>query len=180
MKDPVEKALQRFEQERSTKRGFLLTPAGAYFLYDSKFCSIDDYHIRLKGGQYYLNGSGVEEPLFVGLTTPQKRLWAATPSQQLAIERLRLAFHVACGAEPDELLRGLCFVQGEEVHFALFSDPAIEELFLAAEHDWPGTAPPVAPDQELAELQQQCGRNDLRLLTALYLKGKNFQELEKC
>ena len=84
MKDPVEQALERFAQERSTKRGFLLTPANAYFLYDGKFCSMDDYNIRLKSGQYYLNGSSVEEPLFVGLTAPQKRLWAAIPGHRTA------------------------------------------------------------------------------------------------
>lgn len=175
MTDSIEKALERFAQERGTKRGFLLTPSDAYFLYDGKFCSLENYSIRLKSGQYYLHGSGVEEPMFIGLTVPQKRLWAAVSEQPLAIERLRLLFHVACGAEPDELLRGLCFVKGVEVHFAMFSDPAVEELFLAAEHDWPEGAPLVAPEWDLTELQQQYNRNDVQQLVKLYLRGKDMK-----
>ena len=64
------------------------------------------------------------------------------------------------------------------MYFALFSNPEIEALFLAAETEGSPPIPPTEPDRELAELQQQLNRNDLRLLTELYLKGKNFQELE--
>lgn len=169
--DAVEKALARFMRERGTKRGFLLTPMGAYFLYEDKFCSIKDYQIRLKSKSCHLNTSHVEEPLFAGFSTFDKHLWIARPTQPLSMEKFRLVFHIACGAEPDELLRGICFADEGNTHFVLFSNPEIEALFLAAEAKWPDATSPVPPDEELSKLQQQYNRNDLHLLTRLYLQG---------
>lgn len=172
MQDEIAKALRRFLKERGTKRGFLLTGTGAYFLYDGRFCSICEYQLRLKSPGCDLNTNVIDTPLFLGVVEKDLR-YAAVPRHPLSVEYLRLLFHVACGTESDELLRGLLISKSKEARFALFSDPTIEEMFLTAEAV--DRSPSVIFDQETVELLQQYARNDLRLLVELYLQGRELK-----
>lgn len=172
MRDEIAKALARFSKERSTKRGFLFTRTNAYYLYDSRFCSLCDYQIRLQSPACNMNTDRIDTPLFVGVV--EKTLqYAAIPKHLLPVEYLRLLFHVASGSESDELLRGILVSKGTEARLAVFTDPAIEEMFLEAEAV--NRSPPIVSDCKIAELQQHYARNDLRLLVELYMQGAEMK-----
>lgn len=173
MENEIARALKRFAKLRTAKRGFLFLQAGAYFLYDNQFCGIDDYQMRLQSEPYHFDGRQTERSLFVG-TTEERVVGAALPERPLEIDSMRLIFHIACGPSPEELLRGICLIKSGTVYLSLFSDPSIEKLFLAAEAEPAARAPNTPPDDGLIELQQNVSRNDLRLLTALYLNGQPY------
>lgn len=169
MKDAVAKALDAFMREKRSKRGFLLTEGGAFFLYDNKFCSISEYDIRLKSCDYNLFGKAVNQPVFASLSG-NELLGAAIPEGEITVDSLRLTFHIPCGETPEELLRGVFFAKGQQARLALFTDPAIEEVILMIEKTVEITLFP--PFSELLEQNESCNRSDLRMLTELYLKGQ--------
>lgn len=169
MKDAVAKALEAFMREKRSKRGFLLTEGGAFFLYDNKFCSISEYDIRLKSRDYNLFGNAVNQPIFAALSG-NELLGTAISEGEIKVNCLRLTFHIPCGETSEELLRGIFFAKGQQAQLALFSDPAIEEVILMIEKTVETTLFP--PFSELLEQNESCNRSDLRMLTELYLKGQ--------
>lgn len=172
MKDAVAKALEAFMREKRSKRGFLLTEGGAFFLYDNKFCSISEYDIRLKSHDYNLFGQSVNQPVFASLSG-NKLLGTAVPEGEITADSLRLTFHIPCGETAEELLRGIFFAKGQQAQLALFSDPAIEKIILMIEKAAELTLFPPFP--ELLAQNESCNRSDLRMLTELYLKGQTLK-----
>lgn len=176
MQNEIERALKQFEKETRSKRGFLLTKTGCYFAYDNKFCSLHDFDIRLESASYAVSGSRIERPLWIS-AVEQEAVSVVTDEQQIMADRLRLLFHIACGDTPDEMLRGILFVKCGITRFALFADAAIEELFLALEAETYPNEGIAAPDQALCALVERENQKSLRLLTELYLRGRNGKEL---
>lgn len=176
MQNEIERALIRFEKETRSKHGFLLTKTGCYFAYDNKFCSLHDFDIRLESAGYAVSGNSIERSLWIS-AVENEPVSAVTADRQLEVKHLRLLFHIACGDTPDEMLRGILFAKHDMTRFALFSDAAIAELFLALEAESDPNPWGAAPDQELRAVLERENQKSLRLLTELYLKGRNGKEL---
>jgi len=177
MKDEIIWAIDQYTHLRGNKRGFLLTPGNAYFLYDNRFCEISEYQIRLQSQHYHINSSQLEQPLFWGLSG-ERLLCAATSTQQLEPQALRLVFHVPCGDEPGGLLRGICFVKDTRAYLSLFSDESIETLLLAVETETAARRLSAPPHQDIAEVWQKNNLDRLRLLTALYISSQPLDTAE--
>lgn len=178
MKDEITRAIDQYVRLRGNKRGFLLTPENAYFLYDNRFCGISEYQLRLQSPHYYVNSNLLEQPLFWGLSG-ERLFCAATPTQQLEPQVLRFVFHVPCSDEPDGLLRGICFAKDARVYLSLFSDESIEALLLAVETETTERKQFTAPPQDIAELWQKNDLGLLRLLTALYINSQPLNTAER-
>lgn len=177
MKDEITRAIDQYVHQRSHKRGFLLTPGSAYFLYENRFCAISEYQLRLQSPNYHVNSSQLEQPLFWGLSG-ERLFCAATPTQQLEPQVLRFVFHVPCSDEPDGLLRGICFVKDAHAYLSLFSDESIEALLLAVETETTERKQFTTPPQDIAELWQKNDLDLLRLLTALYINSQPLNTVE--
>lgn len=177
MADEITRAIDQYARLRGDKRGFLLTPGNAYFLFDNRFCGISEYRLRLQSEHVHINSSQLEEPLFWGLSG-EELLCAATPTQRLKPQILRLMFHVSCGDEPDGILRGICFVKDAHAYLSLFSDASIETLFLAVEAEATVQNQSIPPNQDLTKLWQESNLDSLHLLTALYINSQPYKTTE--
>ncbi len=173
MPDTIVAAMQKYTRQKRTKRGFLLTETDGFFLYDNKFCSISEYDIQLQSDNLSMYGTNAAQPVFAAISG-NTLLCAAVPERELCVNRLRLLFHIACGEGPEDLLRGIFLIKQSFAQLALFSDQSVEDMMLALEKDQSETRQ-VEPFEELLSLQENCNRNDLRLLTELYMKGENWK-----
>lgn len=176
MEQEIKKALEQFHTLPGSKRGLLLTAAGAFLLFDSKFIPIASYHIALQTADAVIDSYTAPFPIFAGLCRDKDAERRFLAAQGAAIRRMSVMFHIALGTE-DELLRGILFAQGEQLLFALFSDPAIEEIFEAVNRAPVHQPDPVSLPDVLLRRMEQNRRQELRRLTALYLNGKPWEEL---
>lgn len=175
MDDPILSALQEYERspDRSTKKAVLLTPQQGYFLYGNRFCSIREYDLELRSDSIQLQGSAVNNPVFLacmqgGLTV--------TGSQRCFPQLVSLIFHIDLGAE-DGLLRGILLAREHEVRFSLFCDAAVEELYRLSRKREGQPLPQLPPDEDLRQYAESLRRKDLHGLTGLYLSGKPLKSL---
>lgn len=175
MEQDIREALAQFHALHGSKRGLLLTAAGGFLLFDSKCIPVASCHITMQTADAVIDSHTAPFPLFAGLCRDkdvERRFLAA---QGAAIGRMSVIFQVALGSE-DELLRGILFAQGEQLLFALFSDPAIEAVFEAIVRSPLPLSEPAPIPEELLRLQEDNRRRDLRRLTALYLNGTPWEE----
>lgn len=176
MEQDIKEALEQFHTLPGIKRGLLLTAAGAFLLFDSKFIPIASYHITLQTADAVIDSHAAPFPIFAGLCRDKNAERRFLAARGAAIRRMSVMFHIALG-EADELLRGILFAQEEQLLFALFSDPAIEAVFEAVNRaPGPQYDPAPLPDVLLRHMEQDR-RQELRRLTALYLNGKPWEEL---
>ncbi len=173
MQDQIESAMREYEEERCPKNGILLTSRGGYYLYDNQFCSINDFELFLTGDQICMQGESVNCDLFFGLTEGTLR-WSAVENADFAPDRLSLIFHIKCG-NGDEVLRGILFARNWTAYLSIFTDYGIEQLYRVASVQEKGRLPYIYPSDELIDIAESCGRNDLSVLGTLYRQSKKAE-----
>lgn len=174
--DEIMKALRQYEREPETKKAVLLTQNGGYYLYDGRFCTISTFDLYVTGGSLHIQGTSVPCGLFFGVVDGKLR-WSVGENGAFLPERLSLIFHIALG-DTGELLRGILFAQGERAYLSLFTSADAEDLYRAVTISTPKNAPPPVVSEELSQLAEDCARDDLHRLTALYLHGQRLSQLK--
>ena len=172
MMDPITAILREYEHDpaRNKKKAVLLTPQGGYFLYGSRFCSILDYELDFQSDSCWIQGNSVQISMFLGVLQDG---FHAVGTEPYKPKLVNMIFHIDLGE--GELLRGILLALEREVRFALFCDQAVEELYrLSCKAILPaGTN--VLPDEGLQQYAEDLRRNDLHVLTSLYLRGKPWR-----
>lgn len=173
--DVIMRALRQYEREPGTKKAVLLTQSGGYYLYDGRFCAMSDFDLYVTGEDLHIQGTSVPCGLFFGVADGKLR-WSAGERGAFLPEQLSLIFHIALG-DTGELLRGILFAQGEQAHLSLFTNADMEELYRMVVSPEQKAPPPVV-SEELNQLAEDCARDDLHRLTALYLHSQRLSQLK--
>ncbi len=173
MRDQIESALREYEKEHCPKNGILLTPRGGYYLYDNRFCSINDFELLLTSERICMQGESVGCDLFFGLTEGTLR-WSTGENAKFEPNRLSLIFHIKCD-DGDGVLRGILFARSRAAYLSIFTDYGIEQLYRVASIQERERIPHIYPSDELVEIAESCGRNDLSILGTLYRQSKKAE-----
>lgn len=172
--DPVLAALKEYGQlpGDTAKKGVLLTPAGGYFLYGDRFCSMEEFELEFMDADCRIQGREVPSPLFFCIQPGTLRVTGDRPYSPTLVS---LIFHIRL--EQDEPLRGILLSAGQEMRFALFTDAETEELYRLSRKAAPNSIARVPPEDTLEEYGEELRRNDLHWLTNLYLQGRQVRYL---
>lgn len=172
--DPVLAALKEYGQlpGDTAKKGVLLTPAGGYFLYGDRFCSMEEFELEFMDADCRIQGREVPSPLFFCILPDLLRV---TGAQLYNPALVSLIFHIRL--EQDEPLRGILLALGQEVRFSLFTNAETEGLYRLLRKAVPSPITPVPPEDTLEGYADDLRRNDLHWLTSLYLQGRQVRYL---
>lgn len=174
--DPVLAALKEYGQlpGDTAKKGVLLTPAGGYFLYGDRFCSMEEFELELMDADCRIQGREVPSPLFFCILPDTLRVTGDRPYSPALVS---LIFHIRL--EQDEPLRGILLALEREVRFSLFTNAETEGLYRLSRKAVPPPMPPVPPEDILEGYAENLRRNDLHWLTNLYLQGRQVRYLPR-
>lgn len=175
IKDPILSAISAYEHDRelNNKKAILLTPSNSCFLYGNRFCVIRDFELEFVSENCRVQGDAVQKPMFLAIQQDGFRVVGEKP---LAPELVSLIFHIDLGSE-DELLRGILLSMMGETKFALFCDPAIEEVYRLSRKTNVYPNEFITPDEDFQKISEALRRKDLRGLAELYLKGQPVRRL---
>lgn len=175
-KDQIQSALEKYahDPDGNQKKGILLTPQGGFFLYGNRFCSIEEYELELVSKDFQMEDSTVQKPLFFSILQDGLCVMGDKPCNP---ELVSLIFHIKL--DEDNLLRGIMLAVGQDVRFALFCDPSIEDLYRLSRRIGTHPAVQIPPDDGLQRYAEKVRRNDLHWLTGLYLRGQQLKRLNE-
>lgn len=172
--DRIRSALETYARDpnQNQKKGVLLTPQDGFFLYGNRFCSITGYELELFSESYQVQGKAVTKPLFFSLLPGRFEAVGGNLSGPLLVS---LIFQIHL--EEDEPLRGILLAVEQEAELSLFSDASTEALYRLSRRVNGRLNPIIPPDEGLRQYGEMLRRNDLHLLTELYLQGRKLKEL---
>ena len=175
IKNTILLAISAYEHDRelNDKKSILLMPWSSCFLYGNRFCMIRDFELEFVSENCQVQGGTVQKPIFLSI---QQDGFYAVGEQPVISAFVSLIFHIDFGND-DELLRGILLSTMGETRFALFCDPAIEELYRLTRktNAYPNAL--IVPAEDLRQISETLRRNDLHGLAELYLKGQPLRKL---
>lgn len=174
VEDRVRSALEKYarDPDRNRKKGVLLTPQGGYFLYGNRFCSITEYELELFSESVQIQGKAVTEPIFFSILSGSFEAAGEKLHGSLLVS---LIFQISLGE--DEPLRGVLLAVEQEAELSLFSDASTEALYRLSRRVNMRPSPNVPPDEGLRQYAETLRRNDLHMLTELYMQGQRLKDL---
>lgn len=174
VEDRISSALEKYahDHDRNQKKGVLLIPQGGYFLYGNRFCSITEYELELFGESVQIQGKAVTKPVFFSVLPSR---FEAVGDQLSGPLLVSLIFQIRLGE--DEPLRGILLAVEQEAEFSLFSDASTEALYRLSRRVSIRPNPIISPDEELHQYAETLRRNDLHMLTELYMQGRKLKDL---